>query len=88
MGKYSAVLLPAEEITDPDDAADSKWIPELDDDMSDEFYSSNTEPTKAEPKDKKRKKDKNVTAKKPKAIAAMEADDSEEDETIVMETAD
>lgn len=85
MGKYSAVLLPAEEITDPDQPT-SKWIPEIDEDISDEFYPEVIEPIAAKKKDKKRKKA-TVTINKQKSGEAA-SDDSEEEETITMETAD
>lgn len=84
MGKYSAVLLPAEEITDPDNESDSKWIPELDDDIGEEFYPQEIQNTATVKKDKKKKKTK---ASKRKSVEA-EPDDSEEEETITMETAD
>lgn len=86
MGKYSAVLLPAEEITDPDVEPNSKWIPEIDEDLSEEFYPQEIQSTKAEKKDKKKKKAKNVTNKRKSVEVASE--DSEEEETITMETAD
>lgn len=86
MGKYSAVLLPAEEITDPDKESNSKWVPEIDEDIGEEFYSQEIQTIKAGEKDKKRKTA-SVTEDKRKSGEA-ESDDSEEEETITMETAD
>lgn len=88
MGKYSAVLLPAEEITDPDNETNAKWIPELDDDVSDEFYPSESQHFKTEKIDKKMKKKKTkVSTNKQRSKAVSEdSADSEEEETITMET--
>lgn len=86
MGKYSAVLLPAEEITDPDNETESKWIPEIDDDISDEFYPQEIQSTKVE---KKRKGKKKITIAAGKQKTDAEGSgDSEEEETTTMETAD
>lgn len=50
------MLLPAEEYTDPDTEPNSKWIPEIDEDISDEFYPEEVQSPKAQKKDKKKKK--------------------------------
>lgn len=86
MGKYSAVLLPAEEITDPDREPDSKWIPEIDEDLSGEFYSEQPPSINPEKKSKKKKKAKTGASKQTPNEAVSE--DSEEEETITMDAVD
>lgn len=73
LGKHSAVLMPAEEMSSDDEFADS-WIPELDGDVEDAPMQP-AEPIKIESRKKKNKSKKSATA----------ADDSEEEETVVME---
>lgn len=99
LGKNSAVLLPAEEITDPE--FPSKWIPELDDE-DDDFYVMEEEPAAAPKKpkkeEKKKKKSKLLEGTKNKLncfdgisihlffFTVMSDDsDSEEEDTTVME---
>lgn len=88
MGKNSAVLLPAEEITDPDNESGEKWIPEIDEDISEEFYpqevDQNIQTERKEKKEKKKKKAKSTSSKQ----KSLPESDSEEEETITMETAD
>lgn len=80
LGKYSAVLLPAEELTDPEEKP--KWIPELDDSEDDQFYE---EPVVKEPKPKKSKNNTSI-AKKSTVKSETISDDSEEDETFVLDS--
>lgn len=55
LGKNSAILLPAEEITDPEEP--SKWIPEIDD-SDDDFYVMEEPTPGPAPKPEKIKKEK------------------------------
>lgn len=78
LGENSAVLLPAEELSEEDE----NWIPDLDDDDGEGgFYFnpavSDAPATKSEKKPERKRK-------KPKQSKAM-SDDSEEEETVVME---
>lgn len=87
--------MPAEEITDPNVSDNSKWIPEPDADLSDEFYEEEKEEEELKPisakgaknKKKKMKQDTVTVAAKRKSVDAI-SDDSEEDETMVMDTVD
>lgn len=88
MGEQSAVLLPAEEYTDPDTEPNSKWIPEIDEDISDEFYPEEVQTTKAPKKDKKKNKAAAAAAANKRKADAAQSEDSEEDGSIAMETVD
>lgn len=80
LGEHSAVLLPAEEITDPSEDPSSKWVPDLDDDLSDDFYAGESPPKKT----KKNAKQKTKKAKKTPSTEEAMSEDSEEEETITL----
>lgn len=80
LGEHSAMLMPAEEMSSDDEYADG-WIPDLDGDIEN-FEPKET--VKIEPPKEKKEKKKKKKAKKPKQSDAM-SEDSEEEETIVMD---
>lgn len=77
------MLLPAEEITDPDEVTKSQWIPDLDDDSGEDFYAGEAPTKKAKTADQKKPK----KSRKKKPVEAM-SEDSEEDDTITLENPD
>lgn len=88
LGENSAVLLPAEEVTDPEVSTETKWIPELENEFSDEFY-PDEEPTAKKNANKKQSKKKSANQKKAIKRKSIEAEDeSEEDETVTLENVD
>lgn len=83
LGNHSAVLMPAEELSSEDEFADN-WIPDLDGDVDFESNKANQSSTLTKPKDETKKK-KKKNKKKSKPSADDVAENSEEEETIVME---
>lgn len=82
--KNSAVLLPAEELTDQsDDENGEKWIPEPDNDSSDE--EEQDEEMKEEPPKASTSTKHQSRASKAKKKSADDMSDSEEEETVLLE---
>lgn len=81
-GKHSAVLLPAEEITD--NPNNENWIPEFDDDDG-EDYEDDQEIAETQPKEVPTKMQKVNKGKSKRKPTKTDASDSEEEETIELQ---
>lgn len=89
LGTHSAVLMPAEELSSEDEFGDN-WIPDLDGDIEDDADdAADVQMKPPSPKKDEKKRDKKRAKKKKKTKQASVddavSDDSEEEDTVIME---